>query len=322
MHARDVAGDQFGSVLAYVTGDTLPSDLNDGSLAFRSVPDRSDTISVSSEQDSILVEAEVSFANELALDRTAELVLPPGKGYTTVTSLTRKLDSLQISFNLSWYIKAPNSAVPADNIQLIVSAASRTNPDVVQTLTRTISIRTVTKARLDLTASIVDPKGAIDDTLSAGQEFTLEARIAKTGTAGIEGTGVITLEPGSFTLSGSNASQNYSGGDSIRWVLQVPDGMEPGVNDMRITLDSTSKPIDVNTRRSAATVTDTIDYAVTIELAGEVNILSYTISTNRDTLSTGQVFQYTVLFEPNENAIDVAAKITYPQNIFTIATLD
>jgi hypothetical protein len=211
----------------YVRADSEPLDENDGLNAFRNAADAVDTVqvefkavsnivmnsifvknsrdslTVSTEQDSISISADIFFDPILDAQRAVTLILPAGKGYASLDqNLTRTLTE-PFNSDIRWLIRASGKAEEWSPVILRSTARSQSIPGLpVQTLDDTLYIRTQPRATLSLALQIVEPSGAMDDSISYGQAFKLQALLRnRPDVAGVSGQGLASLlVPDDFSL--------------------------------------------------------------------------------------------------------------------------
>jgi hypothetical protein len=238
------------SVFADTSEHVAPLDENDGSFAFRSDhafadtvyidvksvsapnlatvtftdPAVNDSVTVSSDQDSVIIRVVAQFNPLLNMDRFVRLTLPDG-GYTVLdSSLTYQLaDTTVDSYELFWHLSAPQKAVNWGALKVTASSRSAIYPSApaVTSSNTQLRIKTVLKANLVVASAITEPEGAIDGTVSAGQYFKVTANVNNIGQAAVANGsfGQIRIVPGTaFTLCDTcSASYSYTAGSVVDW---------------------------------------------------------------------------------------------------------
>ncbi|MFQ5633028.1 MAG: hypothetical protein ACE5I1_30030, partial [bacterium] len=155
-----------------------------GSLTITSPTGAQDS-TLSTDQD-FTVQASVSWQN--AADVQAEIRFPPNSGYT-VDNLNQPAESQSSSGNetFQWQVTAPSEPRGADNLQVLFTARDASDTTRFSATTVFLPIQVVQKARIFLSANIVDPPSAIDKKVSPDQVFTVRATISNVGQAEIIG---------------------------------------------------------------------------------------------------------------------------------------
>ncbi len=185
-----------------------------------------DTVSAGQTFD---LSATVENIGQAAIDNSGRLrlVLPPSAGYNSADPDTQFFT--QAANTVTWSILAPTTpSGPSGDIISVyyVQIPNDINIDSTASLVNqqaSVTVHTVSAARIESIAlDITHPQGAMDSTLSSGQQFTLRAKVAFT--LGVADTGrraQITLPPGFDLLNGS--AQQDLVEDSAVWVIKVPD---------------------------------------------------------------------------------------------------
>ena len=241
------------SGIVYVLDDSQPKDENDGLNAFRTpasaidsiyvdfkainniniastfVINNGDSLVVSTEQDSIRISADILFDPVLDAEKTVTLILPPRSGFASLDSnLTKEITS-QTAMNQEWLIRAPGFTVNWRPLVIRAVANSASIPGLpAKIATDTLYIRTEPKASLSLSLQVIEPAGAIDDSLSYGQAFKLQALVKNTqNAAGTIGTGMASIQINEYfslidTLGiTSDVQKPFTVGTTFFWWIRV-----------------------------------------------------------------------------------------------------
>jgi len=269
-----IAPGQPGTEVLGVNADSSPDDVNDGLNAFRSsanardsinivfsevseigltasypnaVQVEGDTLIVSGGQDSILVRAEILFDPLLDQNKRATLQLPPG--YASVDgNLQRSIPEGSQSATVNWYVRASNNASnDPDTLRINIFGESSRNPGLELSKTEQLYIRTVPRATLSLSLRVVEPVGALDDTVSQGQAFRLQGIVRNLeGASGTMGTGRarLSFDNGVFTLIDSteagvdaNPVRDYAVDQPFSWWIRAESLtrlLQPGSNSKKV----------------------------------------------------------------------------------------
>lgn len=179
-----------------------------------------------------------------------ELRVPSGYGILGASE-----QSFAAGVPLSFAVAVPPGAVPRDSlIALLVDIPLDLNSGAqaqVVTPRSARAIQTVTAARLQLAAAIVDPPEAVDGTALPNQTVTIEGLVTNTGTAAAPGTGVLAIElDPELTLAPGEPSQRpFSIGQPVTFRVVAADRAGPP-HSLRLTI--VSAPPDENTGAPAA----------------------------------------------------------------------
>ena len=250
---------------------------------------------------------DISFTSSMEdSGRVAQLLLPGG--YSVVDSTIIPLADIVPDTSISWDVFARNNVInKLDSIRVRVFGVDGNSGETVQGTSEPLTVRTVTRAELTLSAAITAPAGATDGRVSVGQNFNLSAVIANRGKAGVMpgDTGQVSIElPGNLSLISGSSTQNYVFGDPIVWGINVLSEISP--SQMIVRIDSTER--DENSEMPASTVTDSVIVIITIEQAGSIAIREVTPEDN--TVSSGQTFIVSTIYEVSSNVTKASAKIS------------
>ncbi len=229
-----ISADQAADFFIRVLVDAAPKDENDGLNAFRSAtamrdsvriivnqvsdisltanfdpaaPLQNDTLIVSTDQDSIIVQASVIFDSQLNMNKQVNLQLP--QGYASVDGqLTRFVAETQNSGQFTWLLRGASSASSSpDTIVIKASGQSRQNPGLQRVSVQKMYVRTIPKANLSLAIRVDAPGGALDSIVSIGQVFRLRGMVQNlkgaSPTSG-QGSVSISIDPAVFSLIDSS----------------------------------------------------------------------------------------------------------------------
>jgi len=172
-----------------------------------------DTVIVSTSQDSILIHLDVSFSPVFSQNRTAVITNPPGFG----------IDRNQVQTNIGdvveWYLTARSTPFP-DYIKIPVTVQA-TAPSNSITLFQndSVYIKVDQAARLRLSASVKEPAGARDDTVSFGQTFTYQALVQNLSVTDVDGPGeLIAITENSLNIM-DNPIKSFNIDDTLTWQI-------------------------------------------------------------------------------------------------------
>ncbi|NOX87447.1 MAG: hypothetical protein GXO77_00340, partial [Calditrichaeota bacterium] len=309
------------------------------------VRNHKDSLIVSTDQFPITVASRLVFHD--LLDGDKKVVLTPPKGFASLdTSFNRNIE-LQVA-DLEWQIRAPAEAMGWQKIIITATARSQSipglNPVVVQD---TVFILVVPKAQLALSAKIVEPAGAIDDSVSPGQIFKLQALVTnKPDVAGTKGTGTVVLRTGSYfsivdkdgNALPEDSTKTFTPDQPVYWWVKVAD-TPPG----KTTVSSLSRKktlkerIELMESQNFSTRTLSLSSLPNNEMEVEVTALPLDENSEKpafiqneklrkslfisqkavvkivrvpsDTVSTGQNYPFVVAAQISENIINPFVKI-------------
>jgi hypothetical protein len=252
------------------------------------------------------VTTDISFTSSMEdSGRVAQLLLPGG--YSVTDSTIKPLPDTVPDTLISWDIIARNNVISKlDSIRVRVFGIDGNSGLTVQGTSAPLTVKTVTRAELTLSAAITAPAGATDGRVSVGQNFYLSAVIANRGTAGVMpgDTGQVSIElPGNLSLISGGSTQPYVFGKPIVWGINVLS--EISHSQMIVRIEST--PLDENSEMPASTVTDSVIVIITIEQAGSIAIREVTPEDN--TVSSGQTFIVSTIYELSSNVTKASARI-------------
>jgi hypothetical protein len=238
--------------------------------------------------------------------RVAQLLLPAG--YSVTDSANKPLPDTVPGTSIDWQVFAKNNVnEELDSIRVRVSGVDGNSGETVEGTSAPLTVTTVARAELTLDASITAPAGAIDGRVSVGQDFDLSAFIENRGTAGVMSgdTGQVSIQlPANFSLISGNSTQPYVFGQSVVWSVNVLSQINP--SEIIVRIEST--PRDENSEMPASTVTDSIIVLITIEEEGSIAIKEVTPDDN--TVSSGQTFIVSTVYELSPNVQGATAKIS------------
>jgi hypothetical protein len=159
-------------------------------------------------------------------NRNASIILP--EGFSVLDSSSRKLDHLNSIDSVFWDVVAPLEVKSGVQDVTVKINAKDKNTELSISDDNVLSFSLQEQSRIYLTLDIVEPQGAIDDTISEGQSLKIRA-IAnhQEGTASIKGGGTFSINTGAdFELEdGESQIKSFSaGGESVYWQLRHKAG--------------------------------------------------------------------------------------------------
>ena len=251
--------------------------------------------------------ADIGFPNNVEdSSRVAQLLLPGG--YSVVDSTIKPLPDMVPNTSISWEVIARNNVInKLDSIRVRVTGVDGNSGQTVQGTSDPLTVTTIARAELTLSAAITSPVGATDGRVSVGQDFDLSAVIANRGMAGVMpgDTGQVSiLLPANLSLISGNVTQSYVFGQPAVWGINVLSQFNP--SEIVVRIEST--PRDENSELPASTVTDSAIVTITIEETGTIAISGVTPEDN--TVSSGQTFVISTVYELSPNVTEATASIS------------
>ena len=224
------------------------------------------------------VDATVSAAQHFFLDATvtatvttnnvvATLTVPPG--YQVVGQQTRNLgdgtgNPISVNNNNLFEIIAP-ALTGSREVFVTFTGVDENTQQPVPTSADTITVTTVGRAALTVTASVTDPPEARDNTVSVGTTFTVTANVSNAaGAAGIASPGTLTVQlPNGYVLSGGEvAAKPFNIATAVTWQVDAPQ--QPS-GPQQINVSITGIPLDENSGQDANIVDLTANIAMVTE---------------------------------------------------------
>jgi hypothetical protein len=173
-------------------------------------------------------------------DITARITLP--YGFTTEDNVKKGV----IEDSVVWQVKAPSIAL-GQNFILVTTEGKDSLSDVVMIGNNgypdTLAVITVERANLSLNLS------TLDNSVSLGQEFAVNAYIENNGTADVYGPIGVTLDPLPAGYSTSNPYTQLFSTDVVSWIIKAPT--QPTQEAVNIEASLTTIPNDENTDEEA-----------------------------------------------------------------------
>ncbi len=311
-----------------------------------------DTLTVSTDQAPIVIKAQIVFHQLLDGDKKVVLNLPAG--FTSLdTSLTRTVT--QQAAALQWQVRAPADSASWQSIVIAATARSQSIPGLNPVTVRdTLKIRVALKTQLTLVAKIVEPAGAVDDSVSPGQLFKLQALVRnKAGAAPAQGSGTVVLRTGGyFSIVDQNgnplpqdSSKTFTADTPVYWWVKVSDdaalsnlNIQPGMqflrNRLRKILNTPQSAGQAGANTLENNVLNVVVTALPLDrntgrpafIQNELYVKTLFITQKAqvritdilsDTLSTGQIFPLIVKAQLSDNIINPFVKITLNTNHLT-----
>jgi len=249
-------------------------------------------------------------------------------GTADVLSRKAKLNALPAEYELTEY--AIEQTVPANGI--VTWKIQATAPVESQMLSVTsygvdensgeeveseeafLEVTSVAAANLRLSAlDIISPPGAIDQTVSTGQRFTVRTKVFNDGVAKVEGKGELTLVLSEGYQEDSNElTKPFAISEGIQWDIEAPDTTS---KEGLIKVLIKTIPSDENTNLQVKVSSAVVELPVT-------TVQSATISVNEPAIvspsgavdgivSTGQTFTVAVRIDNQGQAhIDKSGRLT------------
>ncbi len=176
------------------------------------------------------LQADIQFNSSVAdTGRSARLILPAG--YSAKSPTTRQLSDGTGTATAVWEVVAPEEKpLTVDSFYVEVEAADRNNGLAVSGQSARFGLTVVDAPKLTLSLDIIEPQGALDDTVSYGQTLKLLARVVQSsGEAAVTGSGDMTLTiPEGFELvegvdATAELNKTFSESEDIFWYVRVKE---------------------------------------------------------------------------------------------------
>ncbi|MGM0483980.1 MAG: hypothetical protein ACQERI_05455 [Candidatus Krumholzibacteriota bacterium] len=256
-----------------------------------------------------------------ALDSIDVALATDGSSVITMVDSSRYLaDGSRGSFVYS--VKAPGQQgveVLTASIARAVSVNTGEEVEPVQAVESSENLYIQLPADLVCATSIIMPQGAVDDTVSAGQVFTLEASVFNDGQAQVDDSGELRIMlPQEFSLTDSQqqpAIRSFAAGEKIQWSIRCPVSVSDFRSDT-ISVEIYTLPLDFNTAQPAFSSVDADSILVTTESPASITGCGLSITSPDGAvdgvLSTGQNFTVTASVEPSDNSYSCWAQLSLP----------
>ena len=171
-----------------------------------------------------IIKADISFNFSMALEgRTAELTLP---FEFELDGEDNFLVNLSEGEPAEWMVYAPERDRDWSNIKVAAKGIDKNSGNPVQLKSDDLAVKVVDRATLQMSLGIEKISG-MGDTLSVDQEFKLNVRVTREGTAMTVGAGTVYLdgiadEP-AVSLIGQDTLISFNVGETVFWNLKTND---------------------------------------------------------------------------------------------------
>jgi len=183
------------------------------------------------------------------------------------------------------------------------------------------NLRIEVPARLACAASVTAPRGAVDDTLSAGQVFVVTGVVTNEGQSAVDAGGRLTLTlPASIRLENATdpLTKPFAPGVQVSWSLVAPSTAT--LDSARVSISAVPK--NVNRGASCSVRVSESVIVVSTESAARLSGCALAISAPAGaadgTLSTDQEFTARATFTPSRNADSVQVELAVPSGFSVI----
>jgi hypothetical protein len=288
-----------------LTVQVVSSDLRIVKLEITAEPGAKDR-TLSTEQNFDFT-ARLAFTPDLR-NGAANLRVPPG--YNILQSPSA------FGETVTWKVQATATANSIPVYLAVTATGQDGSGNALAPAIDSLSVTTMNKASLNLSAEISDPPGARDRVVSFGQEFTVTARVLNDGTAGVQGAARLKIEydPNQGFSTSEPDEKDVNVGSSVQWKFTAP---AQAAND-RFTIKYVTVPADTNTNASAALTDNRTQERFDVRtdsVQSELRLVSFRIiapfGATDNGLSTGQ--QFTVRAQVlGTRAANVTVNLTVP----------
>ncbi|MFQ5864978.1 MAG: hypothetical protein ACE5IW_07095, partial [bacterium] len=242
--------------------------------------------------DTFQVQATVTNLGQAEVDNSGRLRLTIPSNYTLLPTNPAE-QSFSVDVPVEWEVKAPDTSTALETFIVAISQIPKDkNIDSLSAVETSADLREVQTLAVDLIVdefSIIDPAGAMDDTLSTGQEFELRSLISYSENIdSVRAELMLALGYG-FGPGFSTSVLLTNGQDQVNWRLVAPTQAHQNPRTLEVSFVS----FDEGTPRDTTTATLEV---VTVTNASIV-FEQFRVSNPADaqTVSTGQQFQLSAL---------------------------
>ncbi|HNF85459.1 MAG TPA: FlgD immunoglobulin-like domain containing protein [bacterium] len=241
----------------------------------------------------------------------ARMILP-SEGLSTRDSLAQAfIQNVNDSVVTTWRIFSNTDNDSVYPLRVVYSGIDSTTGDTVISDTLKLSVTVVRRAEMTTTLRITGPVGALDDTLSFGQELSVEATIRNLGQAAFSGAGQITLNvPVGFDVVAAPNVYTFTRDTMINWTLRANAS-----GSLQMTAVVNVLPNDENTDQPVVVFSNADTQNVVVVNPAEILNASITIQgVPGDSVSTDQIFVVSAQFTQSRSLTARYATIQFPNN--------
>ncbi len=242
------------------------------------------------------IESNINYSDNLK-DVEATLILPEGEPFYSFKSAADSTQQVPKGVPVGWELIAPEKPDNDSRMMRIkITASEKNNPLLFKD---SLQVKTVTRANLEILATISYPEAAITGTLSVGRPFGIRAQLNNRGVAEVLGEGELKINLGSTGCAFADTSErpvkSFEVGSSVVWNLiasQHPTSESP------ISVQFIKRPVDENSDNPAYVEEDkqATDIIVKTVESGNISLTPYIQSPDGATdsvLSSDQEFTVT-----------------------------
>ena len=188
----------------------------------------------------------------------------------------------------------------------------------IQALESIENLRVEIQATLVISAEVTAPPGALNDTLSAAQEFDFSALVTNTGQAAVDATGQVSLQlPDGFEIVNpqlDSLTRVFGAGERVSWAVRAPAAATPAPQGLVARISRA--PRDVNIASAAFVQTPAAQVDVVIEEAASAHGCALAVESPGGAvdgvLSTGQPLVVRADVTPSANSVQNTATLAVP----------
>ena len=213
-------------------------------------------------------------------------------------------------------------------IERAVSVNTGEEIEPVQAVESSENVHVQIPADLICSAEIISPQGAVDDTVSVGQRFTVEAEVSNAGEGIVDDSGELRIIlPSDFTLEDSQREpfiRDFLAGEKIQWSVRCPATVTRIRTDT-VSVEIYTRPLDANTEEPASSSRENDYFTLVTEQAASVTGCAVVITAPEGAvdgvLSTGQEFTAAATLLPSDNSYSCWVSIDLPEGYLSAGSL-
>jgi len=245
------------------------------------------TDGILSTRQEFVVEADIVFNSTIALEGRTATIGYSGR-YTLKSGQLKDID-LSTGAPAQWTIIALDHDQTGDTVFVTASGYDKNSGLPVAENSNTIQLSVVDRTDLSMTLQILKAGGSSEDTLSVGQQFTLQALINNEGTARAIGEGKVYIEgiEDNDAVIFSNLPQedtlDFSIGEPVSWdleIVQLPDGQSGIQSELFQLMEELDKENAITAAKSKNKITTSVRARELFNQISELTMALVTLEMN------------------------------------------
>jgi hypothetical protein len=273
--------------------------------------------------------------------RTAKIILP--EGFSVKDSSIITLAGGDTSASIDWRVIAPSEANAIDDtIYVLVSGYDDNSDETVQAISNKIPFKVVKQSNISLFIGIVEPVGALGDTVSLGQEFKLRAIIKnKEDASPAIGNGLVSIDLGegdTFTLIekgevSDNVQKSFVLEEPVYWWIKVSESSQnidlsvrpesqglikqskktpgkPGIMDNEVLYNNKEKKLNLKTLLNQILKSQEESLAKNCEIAVWMDSVPNDINTNLPPFFTHNDTVHKIIYVEDKASLEIDTENT------------